>query len=218
MITVLLADDQELVRTGIRKIVESEPDLTVVAEAADGEQAVTAAAAHQPDVVLMDVRMPRLDGLAATRRIVAEESSRVAVVILTTFDPDEYVFEALRAGASGFLLKTAPADQLINGIRVAAKGEAMLAPSVTARLIAQFARQPAPAPSPELATLTARELEVLRLVARGLSNAEIGTELFLAPATIKSHIASMLQKLHLRDRVQLAVIAYESGYIRPARS
>lgn len=218
MTTVLLADDQELVRTGIRKIVESEPDLTVIAEAGDGEEAVAAAAEHQPDVVLMDIRMPHLDGLAATKRILDQAVGRVAVVILTTFDPDEYVFEALRAGASGFLLKTVPADLLISGIRIAANGEAMLAPSVTARLIARFAQQPPPAPAPELATLTARELDVLRLVARGLSNAEIGSELFLAPATIKSHIASMLQKLHLRDRVQLAVAAYESGYIRPTRS
>lgn len=166
----------------------------------------------------MDIRMPRLDGLAATRRILADAPGRVAVVILTTFDPDEYVFEALRSGASGFLLKTAPADKLIQGIRVAVSGEAMLAPSITARLIAQFAHHPPPAPAPELAALTSRELDVLRLVARGLSNAEIGAALFLAPATVKSHIASMLRKLRLRDRVQLAVVAYESGYVRPAGS
>jgi DNA-binding NarL/FixJ family response regulator len=215
VISVLLADDEELVRTGIRMIVEAEPDLAVIGEAADGEQAVAAAAAHRPDVVLMDIRMPRLDGLSATKEILASGSPPPAVVILTTFDPDEYVFEALRAGASGFMLKTVPADQLITGIRVASCGEAMLAPSITARLIAKFAQRPPERPSPTLAGLTQRELDVLRLVARGMSNSEIGETLFLSPATIKSHIASMLQKLRLRDRVQLAVIAYESGLIRP---
>jgi DNA-binding NarL/FixJ family response regulator len=218
VISVLLADDEQLVRTGIRMIVEAEPDLAVIGEAADGEQAVAAAAAHRPDVVLMDIRMPRLDGLAATRQILASAGPRPAVVILTTFDPDEYVFEALRAGASGFMLKTVPADQLITGIRVASSGEAMLAPSITARLIAKFAQQPPERPVPSLGNLTQRELDVLRLVARGMSNGEIGESLFLSPATVKSHIASMLQKLRLRDRVQLAVLAYESGLIRPRSS
>jgi DNA-binding NarL/FixJ family response regulator len=215
VISVLLADDQELVRTGIRRILESEPDLRVVAEAGDGADAVSLALSHHPDVVLMDIRMPRLDGLAATRALLAQRDS-VRVVILTTFDPDEYVFEALRAGASGFLLKTSPAEQLLTAIRVAASGDSMLAPPVTRRLIAEFARRPDPAQATKLESdLTERELDVLRLVARGLSNAEIGGELHLAAATVKTHIASMLQKFGLRDRVQLVVLAYETGLIRP---
>jgi DNA-binding NarL/FixJ family response regulator len=218
MISLLLADDQELVRTGIRRILESEPDMRIVAEAGDGAEAVTLAASHHPDVVLMDIRMPRLDGLAATREIVVREGSP-RVVILTTFDPDEYVFEALRSGASGFLLKTSPAEQLLTAVRVAAKGEAMLAPQVTRRLIEEFARRPDPAEADRLGrALTARELDVLRLVARGLSNVEIGAELHLSAATIKSHVASMLQKHGLRDRVQLVVTAYESGLIRPGQA
>ena len=217
MISLLLADDQELVRTGIRRILESEPDLRVAAEAGDGAEAVTLARSHHPDVVLMDIRMPRLDGLAATREIVVGEGSP-RVVILTTFDPDEYVFEALRSGASGFLLKTSPADQLLTAVRVAA-GEAMLAPPVTRRLIEEFVRRPDPAEADRLARdLTTRELDVLRLVARGLSNVEIGAELHLSAATIKSHVASMLQKRGLRDRLQLVVAAYESGLLRPGRA
>jgi DNA-binding NarL/FixJ family response regulator len=218
VISLLLADDQELVRTGIRRILESEPDMRVVAEAGDGAEAVALARSHHPDVVLMDIRMPRLDGLAATREIVVGEGP-ARVVILTTFDPDEYVFEALRSGASGFLLKTSPAEQLLTAVRVAAKGEAMLAPPVTRRLIEEFARRPDPAEADRLARdLTARELDVLRLVARGLSNVEIGAELHLSAATIKSHVASMLRKRRLRDRVQLVVTAYESGLLRPGRA
>jgi DNA-binding NarL/FixJ family response regulator len=215
VISVVLADDQELVRTGIRKILESESDLTVRAEAADGEEAVAATVAHRPEVVLMDIRMPRLDGLAATRQIMAQPDLPTAVIILTTFDPDEYVYDALRAGASGFLLKTVPADDLVRAVRLATRGEAMLAPSVTARLIARFAQQSPPVSPPDLDGLTPRELDVLRLVAGGLSNAEIGERLFLSPATVKTHVASMLQKLRLRDRVQLAIAAYESGFITP---
>jgi DNA-binding NarL/FixJ family response regulator len=213
MISVLLADDQELVRTGIRRILEGEPDLRVVAEAGDGAEAVALAASHHPDVVLMDIRMPRLDGLTATREITKSSGSKV--LILTTFDPDEYVFEALRSGASGFLLKTSPADQLVRAVRIAAEGEAILAPPVTRRLIEEFARRPDPQHAETLRSeLTPRELDVLRLVARGLSNVEVGAELHLSAATIKSHVASMLQKYRLRDRVQLVVMAYETGLIR----
>jgi DNA-binding NarL/FixJ family response regulator len=216
MISVLLADDQQLVRTGIRRILESELDLRIVAEAGDGAEAVALADSHHPDVVLMDIRMPKLDGLAATRALLSQGAHAPKVVILTTFDPDEYVYEALRAGASGFLLKTSPAEQLVTAIRLAAAGESMLAPSITRRLIADFARRPDPARASTIVSeLTPRELEVLRLVARGPSNAEIGAALFLSPATIKSHVASMLQKLALRDRVQLVVAAYESGIIQP---
>jgi DNA-binding NarL/FixJ family response regulator len=215
VISLLLADDQELVRTGIRRILESEPDLRVVAEAGDGAEAVTLALSHHPDVVLMDIRMPRLDGLAATRSLL-EQTGAPKVVILTTFDPDEYVFEALRAGASGFLLKTSPAEQLIAAVRSAAAGDSMLAPSITRRLISEFAMRPDPARTSTVeAELTPRELDVLRLVARGLSNAEVGGELHLSAATIKSHVASILQKFRLRDRVQLVVLAYESGLVRP---
>jgi DNA-binding NarL/FixJ family response regulator len=214
-IKVLIADDQALVRTGFRKILESEPDLEVVGEAGDGGEAVEAALLLRPDVVLMDIRMPRLDGLEATRRL----AGKTRVLVLTTFDLNEYVYEALRAGASGFLLKDAPADQLVTAIRVVAAGEALLAPSITRRLIEEFARRPPSNALPaELEALSPRELDVLRLVARGLSNAEIASELYVGDATVKTHVSRILQKLGLRDRVQAAVLAYESGLLQPGDS
>jgi DNA-binding NarL/FixJ family response regulator len=214
-IKVLVVDDQALLRTGFRKILESEPDLEVVGEAGDGGAAIEAVALLRPDVVLMDIRMPRLDGLEATRRI----AGATRVLILTTFDLNEYVYEALRAGASGFLLKDAPADQLVTAIRVVAAGEALLAPSITRRLIEEFAHRPTPNAQPEqLEALSPRELDVLRLVARGLSNAEIARELFLSGATVKTHVSRILHKLALRDRVQAVVLAYESGLLQPGNA
>jgi DNA-binding NarL/FixJ family response regulator len=215
-IRVLVVDDQALVRAGFVKLLEPEPDLRVVGEAADGVEAAEAAARTRPDVVLMDIRMPRLDGIAATRRIRALPHA-ARVVILTTYDLDEYVFDAIKAGASGFLLKDAPADQLIAGIRVVAAGDALLAPPITRRLIEEFARRPAPPPEGpvELAGLTAREREILGLVARGLANAEIARELVLGESTVKTHVGNILMKLGLRDRVQAVVLAYETGLIRP---
>jgi DNA-binding NarL/FixJ family response regulator len=214
-VRVLIADDQELVRTGFRMILKAEPDIDVVGEAADGAEAVELARRLRADVVLMDIRMPILDGLEATRRLLAA-SSETRVLILTTFDLNEYVYEALRAGASGFLLKDAPAAQLVTAVRVIANGEALIAPSITRRLIAEFARRPPPNDKPErMQELTARELEVLRLVARGLSNAEIANELFVSDATVKTHVARILMKLDLRDRVQAVVAAYESGLVQP---
>jgi DNA-binding NarL/FixJ family response regulator len=211
-IKVVIADDQELVRTGFRKILESEPDIEVVGEAGDGSQAVEQAVLRRPDVILMDIRMPKLDGLEASRRL----AGKVRVLILTTFDLNEYVYEALRAGASGFLLKDAPADELVRAIRVVAGGEALLSPSITRRLIEEFARRPAPSERPTaLDELTAREVEVLKLVARGLSNGEIAKELYLSEATVKTHVGRILQKLDLRDRVQAVVLAYESGLVQP---
>ena len=211
-IKVVIADDQELVRTGFRKILESEPDIEVVGEAGDGSQAVEHAVLRRPDVILMDIRMPKLDGLEASRRL----AGKVRVLILTTFDLNEYVYEALRAGASGFLLKDAPADELVRAIRVVAGGEALLSPSITRRLIEEFARRPAPSERPTaLDELTAREVEVLKLVARGLSNGEIAKELYLSEATVKTHVGRILQKLDLRDRVQAVVLAYESGLVQP---
>ena len=215
-ISVLIADDQGLVRAGFRKLLESEQGLRVVAEAADGLEAVALARRLQPDIVLMDIRMPRLDGLEATRRLL-HGSTRTRVVMLTTFDLDEYVFDALTAGASGFLLKDAPPEQLLAAIQVVAGGDALLAPSITRRLIEEFVRRPPPRSGPpsRLAGLTARELEVLKLLARGLSNAEIAAELILGEATVKTHIGNLLTKLDLRDRVQAVVLAYESGLVQP---
>ena len=212
MIQILLADDQALVRGGFRLILEAEPDIEVVGEAADGEQAVASALQTRPDVVLMDIRMPVLDGIEATRRLIPRLST-TRVVILTTFDLDNYVVDAFRAGASGFLLKTAPPPQLVAAIRTVHAGDGLLAPASTRRLIEQSARSPAPAPA--LDTLTAREHDVLRLLARGLTNAEIAAELVVEPSTIKSHVARLLAKLGLRDRVQAVVFAYESGLVRP---
>jgi len=215
-VRVVIADDQELVRTGFRVILNSEPGIEVVGEAGDGREAIEAALRLKPDVVLMDIRMPVLDGLAATRRIVTSPQGKPRVLILTTFDLDEYVYEALRSGASGFMLKDNPADQLITAIRVVARGEALLAPSVTRRLIAEFARSHPPTEKPQrLAALSGREMEVLKLVARGLSNAEISAELYVAETTVRTHVGRILTKLGLRDRVQAVVLAYETGLVQP---
>ncbi len=213
MVRIVLADDQELVRTGFRMILRAEPDFEVVGEAADGEEAVAQAARLRPDVVLMDIRMPRVDGLTATRRILEQPAARTRVLILTTFDQDEYVFQALRAGASGFLLKTVPADQLVAGVREVAAGEALLAPAITRRLIERFVTSfgSEPSPPPGYDELTAREREVLQLVARGMSNAEIAAALVVEPSTVKTHVAALLSKLDVRDRVGAVVLAYESG-------
>ena len=213
MIRILLADDQALVRAGFRLIVNGEPDLEVVGEAANGEEAVAAAAGSAPDVVLMDVRMPELDGIEATRRIVRTGGNGTRVLMLTTFDLDEYVVDAFRAGASGFLLKTAPPQQLVAAIRTVHEGEALLAPASTRRLIEQFAQPREDVDA--LRELTAREADVLRLLARGLTNAEIAAELVVESSTVKSHVASLLSKLDLRDRVQAVVFAYENGVVRP---
>jgi DNA-binding NarL/FixJ family response regulator len=217
-VRVVIADDQALVRTGFRAIVSHEPDLDVVGEAGDGRAAVEQVRLHRPDVVLMDIRTPGMDGLEATRLLTANRST-ARVLILTTFDLDEYVFAALRAGASGFLLKDAPDDQLLTAIRVIAAGDALIAPSVTRRLIAEFANQPTQTDRPEqLESLTPRERDVLRLLARGMSNSEIAAALFLGDATIKTHVSRILTKLGLRDRVQAVVLAYESGLTRPGLS
>jgi DNA-binding NarL/FixJ family response regulator len=213
MIRLLLADDQELVRTGFRLFLETQDDLVVAGEAGDGLEAVARARALRPDVVLMDVRMPRADGLEATRAIVAEGLARV--LVLTTFDLDEYVFGALRAGAAGFLLKDAPRERLLEAIRVVHAGDALLSPSVTRRLIEAYAARGEPAPPASLDELTPREREVLALVARGLSNAEIAEMLMVTHKTVKSHVGSVLMKLGLRDRVQAVVFAYEQGIVEP---
>jgi DNA-binding NarL/FixJ family response regulator len=219
VIRVLIADDQALVRGGFRSILEGQDDIEVVGEADDGAQAVDAAARLHPDVVLMDVRMPGVDGLQATRRIVADGVA-ARILVLTTFDVDDYVYEAMKAGASGFLLKTAPPRQLVEAVRTVAAGDAVLAPSVTRRLVEQFVRRPPPgaAVPPGLETLTERELEVLRLVARARSNAEIAAELVVSEATVKSHVNRLLGKLGLRDRAQAIVLAYESGLVEPGGS
>jgi DNA-binding NarL/FixJ family response regulator/class 3 adenylate cyclase len=217
-IRVVVADDQHLLRHGFRVILEAEPDIQVVGEAADGRAAVDIVLRTRPDVVVMDIRMPEMDGLAAAERIVSEDGLDTAVLMLTTFDLDEYIYEALRIGASGFLLKDTPADRLLEAVRVAAAGDALLAPQITRRLIERFtvAVRPAPDSVPaRLAELTARELEVLRLLARGLSNAEIAAELVLGENTVKTHVAHVLGKLGLRDRVQAVVLAYESGLVAP---
>ncbi|HET6868340.1 MAG TPA: response regulator transcription factor [Solirubrobacteraceae bacterium] len=218
-ITVLLADDQAMVRAGFRMILESQPDIEVVAEAANGEQATSATRRLRPDVVMMDIQMPGSDGLAATRRITSDTEHHSRVIILTTFERDEYVFEALHAGASGFLLKNAPPEQLIDAVRVVASGDALLAPSVTRRIIEQFARHPVdPDVRERLESLTQREREVLVMLARGNSNSELAAELFVSEGTVKTHVSSLLAKLGVRDRVQAVVLAYESGLVTPGHS
>ena len=209
-IRVLVADDQSMVRAGFRMLLSGEQDIEVVAEASNGLEAIDKAARYQPTVVLMDIRMPELDGLEATRRILAADDS-ARILILTTFDLDEYVYEALRAGASGFVLKDEPPEQLLDAIRTVAGGQALLSPAVTKRVIEKFTRMPHRAPPGALEDLTERELDVFRLIARGLSNAEIGQELFISETTVKTHITHILQKLDLRDRVQAVVLAYETG-------
>jgi len=217
-VRVLIVDDQALVRTGFRMILDAEEDMDVVGEAANGKEAIAEAGRLRPDVVLMDVRMPELDGIEATRRLLADDGVESKVVMLTTFDMDEYVYEALRAGASGFLLKDAPPEQLVAGIRAVCSGDALLAPSVTRRVIEEFVRHPPDAvrtaPS-EIEELTPRECEVLKLIARGLSNAEIAQSLVVSETTVKTHVAHVLMKMHLRDRVQAVVMAYESGLVQP---
>ena len=209
-IRVLVADDQALVRGGFRMLLAGEEDIEVVAEASNGREAVDKAARFQPTVVLMDIRMPELDGLEATRRILADDDA-ARVLILTTFDLEEYIYEALRAGASGFVLKDDPPEQLIAAIRTVAAGDALLSPTVTRRVIKQFARIPRPEPPKELDDLSEREREVFRLIARGLSNAEIAQELYISDTTVKTHVTHILQKLTLRDRVQAVVLAYQTG-------
>ena len=217
MTRILIVDDQAMVRTGFRMILESEEDIEIAGEAADGLEAIDQARTLKPDVILMDIRMPRLDGLEATRRILDGAAPDAKVLVLTTFDLDEYVYESLRAGASGFMLKDAPPEQLVEAIRIVASGDSLLAPSVTRRVIEGFvAGRPArEGPPPELESLTARELEVLQALARGCSNAEIAKELFVSETTVKTHVARVLQKLDLRDRVQAVVLAYESGLVQP---
>jgi DNA-binding NarL/FixJ family response regulator len=217
-VRVVVADDQPLIRTGLRTMIGHADDLTLVGEAENGQQAVELARHHRPDVVLMDIRMPLLDGIEATRRICTDTGlAGVRVVVLTTFDADDYVHAAIRAGASGFLLKDAPPEDVLDAIRVVSRGDALLAPSVTRRLIAELAARPDPerAAPPELGALTDREREVLTLVGRGLSNAEIGASLFVSPATAKTHVSHVMTKLYARDRAQLVVTAYETGLVRP---
>lgn len=214
MIRVLIADDQAMVRSGLKLILESEDDITVVAEAENGEQGVALTRREKPDVVLMDVRMPVMDGLAATQEITSHVPA-TRVIVLTTFDVDEYVYGALRAGASGFLLKDAEGDQLVEAVRTVASGDAIIAPSITKRLISEFAERPQSQQVTGLDELTEREIEVLGLIAKGLSNSEIGEELFVSETTVKTHVSHILTKLRLRDRVQAVVAAYESGLITP---
>jgi DNA-binding NarL/FixJ family response regulator len=216
VIRVLIADDQELVRDGFGMILDAQLDIEVVGGAHDGREAIEMARALRPDVVLMDIRMPELDGIAATRRLIADGDAP-RILMLTTFDGDEYVYEAMKAGASGFMLKDVRREELINAVRVVAAGDALLAPALTRRLIADFVRRPPPGagPSGAMADLTERELDVVRLVARGRSNAEIAAELVVSEATVKTHVARILAKLGLRDRVQVVVAAYESGFVQP---
>jgi DNA-binding NarL/FixJ family response regulator len=221
MLRVLIADDQALVRAGFRMILDAEDSLEVVAEAANGEEAVAMARRFHPDVVLMDVRMPVLDGLDAARRIVQDEGPQCRIIMLTTFDVDEYVYTALRVGASGFLLKDVSPEQLVAAVRLVAAGDALLAPSITRRFVERFAKPSEVVPRPtntEIATLTTREREVLVLMARGLSNSELAERLTLGEATVKTHVARVLNKLGLRDRVQAVVLAYESGLVTPGES
>lgn len=214
-VRLFLVDDQELVRAGFRMVLDAQPDMTVVGEAGDGLAALDAIEATRPDVVLMDIRMPRLDGVETTRRL-QDAGAAAKVLVLTTFDLDEYVFAALKAGASGFLLKDVAPDDLVHAVRVIARGESMLAPALIARLLDRFTSRPMTGALPaELQGATERELEVARLVAQGLSNAEIGEQLFLSEATVKTYVSRLLTKLHLRDRVQIAVLAYRTGLVEP---
>ena len=219
MIRILLVDDQALVRAGFRMILDAEPEMEVVGEASDGREAIDQVRTLRPDVVLMDIRMPELDGLEAARRILdANGEDGPRILMLTTFDHDEYVYEALRTGASGFLLKDTPPEQLVSAIHVVAQGEALLSPSITRRVISEFVKGTGPKPQaqfPRLQDLTARELEVTTLIARGLSNAEIAKTLFVSETTVKTHVARVLMKLGLRDRVQVVVLAYEAGVVTP---
>jgi DNA-binding NarL/FixJ family response regulator len=218
VISVLIVDDQALVRAGFRAILELQDDIEVAGEAGDGGEAVTLTRELRPDVVLMDIRMPRLDGIEATRRI-AQDGNGSRILILTTFDLDEYVYEALKAGASGFLLKDAPRDQLIGGIRTIAAGDTLLAPTLVRRLVEDFVRRPPPGARPKsLDELTRRELEVLILIARGLANAEIASRLFVSEATVRTHVTHILTKLNLRDRIQAVVLAYETGLVQPGNT
>jgi DNA-binding NarL/FixJ family response regulator len=216
-IRVLVADDQSMVRAGFRRLLADEPDIEVVAEAENGTEAVDKVARFGPDVVLMDIRMPQLDGIEAARRILAT-SPAVRILILTTFDLDQYVYQALRAGASGFVLKDDPPEQLIAAIRTVAAGDALLSPAVTRRVIKQFTRLPDPTPPKELEELTSREREIFRLIADGLSNAEIGQELYIGETTVKTHVTHIFQKLNVRDRVQAVVLAYRAGLVEPDAS
>jgi len=221
MIRVLIVDDQTIVRAGFAALLSAQPDITVVGEAADGLEAVHLAASHRPDVVVMDIRMPGMDGIEATRKLLAKpDHAALRVLVLTTFDVDEYVYEALSAGASGFLLKDATADELVSAVRVVARGDSLLAPQVTGRLIREFTRQRRNRPEPHagLTTLTARETEVLVLVAGGLSNSEIAERLVVSEHTVKTHLARVFIKLGLRDRAQAVVLAYESGLVTPGES
>jgi DNA-binding NarL/FixJ family response regulator len=216
VISVLIVDDQALVRVGFRMILEIEPDITVIGEAADGVQALELAAQLRPDIVLMDVRMPDMDGIEATRRLLADRTTRSRVVVLTTFDIDEYVFEALQAGASGFLIKDAQPELLVAGIRAVHSGESLLAPSVTRRMIESFLQRPRTTDTAALArheTLTTREQETLRLLARGLTNSEIAAKFYVSETTVKTHVGHVLMKLGLRDRVQAVIYAYEAGLV-----
>jgi DNA-binding NarL/FixJ family response regulator len=215
---VLIVDDQAMIRAGFRSLLDGQSDIRVIADATDGHDAVAKAAQFDPDVVLMDIRMPVLDGLSATRRLV-ESGSRARIIVLTTFDLDEYVYDALRAGASGFLLKDATAEELIHAIRIVAAGESLLDPAVTQRVIDAFVQTPSPSPAraQALATLTDREREVLVVIAQGLSNSEIAETLFVTEATAKTHVSNVLNKLQLRDRVQAVVWAYETGIVRPGK-
>ncbi|MFI6454793.1 response regulator [Streptosporangium amethystogenes] len=213
-IRIVIADDQAMVRAGLKLVVESEPDMEVVGEAPDGVEAIAVVRRTKPDIVLMDISMPRMDGLTAARQLLGQPESP-KIVMLTTFDTDENLYTALRAGTSGFLLKVSPPEQLVDAIRVVIAGDALLDPAVTTRVIASFAGRHDPAPPPQLADLTPRELEVLRSLARGLTNSEIAGKLFVGEATVKTHVARVLMKLHLRDRAQAVVFAYESGVVRP---
>jgi DNA-binding NarL/FixJ family response regulator len=219
VIRILVADDQALVRAGFRAILETQDDLEVVGEAADGAEAVAIGRELRPDVVLMDIRMPGLDGIEATKRLL-RDGDGPRILMLTTFDLDEYVYEAMKAGASGFLLKDAPRDQLVGAVRTVAAGDALLAPALVRRLVEDFVRRPAPGARPpaELDDLTERELEVLTLIAHGLANAEIAARLFVSEATVRTHVTHILAKLGLRDRVQAVVLGYESGLVRPGES